>query len=91
MTQQQFGLNFGSEPQEDKPLFDPNDIREDCMALITEARDNVVALKWDAQTLKVNRIIFPNLASWLPDEEERRQLCFEFETECARIESLLAA
>lgn len=91
MTQQQLGMDFGSEPEVDKPLFDPNDIREDCIALISEARANSIELTWDAQTLKVKRIMFPNLVSWLPDEDERGQLCLEFETECKRIALLIAA
>jgi hypothetical protein len=92
MTKQQMGLDLGERPHDPgKPLFDPDDIREDCHALIAEARANIANLVWDANRLKYNRILFPHVASWIPDEAERAQLCFEFAEECARIELLLAA
>jgi hypothetical protein len=92
MSDAQSGFDFGEKPHDpDTPLFDPNEIREDCLALIAEARANVIDLVWDAQKLKYNRILFPHVASWIPDEEERAQLCFEFAQECEKIEQLLAA
>jgi hypothetical protein len=85
-------FDFGEAPEDpDKPLFDPDEIREDCLGMIAEARANVEKLEWDAETLKYNRILFPHVASWLPDEAERAQLCFAFAEECDRIELLLAA
>ena len=92
MTDDELRFDFGEKPLDpDKPLFDPDEIREDCLALIAEARANVANLVWDAGRLKYNRILFPHVASWIPDEQERAQLCFEFAQECDRIESLLAA
>jgi hypothetical protein len=92
MADEQTGFDFGEKPHDpDKPLFDPDEIREDCLALIAEARANVANLVWDAGKLKYNRILFPHVASWIPDEVERAQLCFEFAQECERIELLLAA
>ena len=91
MGEEQFGFDLGEQARADKPLFDPDEIREDCLALIAEARRNGPELIWDAETLKYNRIVFPHLASWIPDEEERAQLCFAFTQEADRIELLLAA
>jgi hypothetical protein len=92
MAEEQSGFDFGEKPHDpDKPLFDPDEIREDCLALIAEARANVAHLVWDAGKLKYNRILFPHVASWIPDEEERSQLCFAFAQECEKIELLLAA
>lgn len=92
MLETQLGMNFGEAPHDpDKPLFDPYEIRVDCHAMLAEARANVVDLVWDASTLKYNRILFPLVASWLPDEAERTQLCFEFARECEEIEMLIAA
>ena len=91
MSGDQLGFDLGEKVRADKPLFDPDEIREDCLALIADARRNGPELIWDAGTVKYNRIIFPHLASWLPDEDERAQLCFEFAQELARIELLLAA
>jgi hypothetical protein len=92
MADEQFGMDFGEAPHDpDKPLFDPDEIREDCLALIAEARANVTNLVWDAGELKYNSILFPHVASWIPDAAEREQLCFEFRQECERIALLLAA
>lgn len=92
MSNDELRFDFGEVPADpDKPLFDPDEIREDCLALIAEARANVANLVWDAGRLKYNRILFPHVASWIPDEQERAQLCYEFAQECDRIESLLAA
>lgn len=91
MTETQLGFELGEPVRADGQLFDPVEIREDCLALIAEARRNGPELIWDAGKLKYNRILFPHLASWLPDEEERSQLCFEFAQEVARIELLMAA
>jgi hypothetical protein len=92
MADDQLGFDLGEKPHDpDKPLFDPDEIRQDCHALIAEARANVANLVWDASDLKYHRILFPHVASWIPDEEERAQLCFEFAQECEKIELLLAA
>lgn len=91
MTETQLGFELGEPARESGQLFDPVEIREDCLALIAEARRNGPELIWDASKLKYNRILFPHLASWLPDEDERAQLCFEFAQEVARIELLMAA
>jgi hypothetical protein len=91
MSEQQLGLDLSEVRREDKPLFDPDEIRGDCLDLIAEARRNGPELIWDADTLNYRRIQFPHLASWLPDEDERAQLCFEFAAEVERIQLLMAA
>lgn len=92
MADDELRFDFGEEPHDpDKPLFDSDEMRLECLALLAEARANVVKLAWDAQTLNYNRILFPHVASWITDEEERAQLCFAFAQECERIELLLAA
>ncbi len=92
MTDTEPLFDFGEVPQAaDQPMFDPAEIREDCQAMIAEARANALELAWDADTLKYKRMLFPHVASWLPDADERAQLCFEFARECERVELLLAA
>lgn len=91
MDDQQLGFDLGVPEAADKPLFDPDEIREDCHRLLAEARRNGPELIWDAAKLRYHRILFPHVASWLPDEAEREQLCFEFAAEVERIEALLAA
>ena len=91
MDEIQLGFELGEAARDDGQLFNPDEIREDCLALIAEARRNGPELIWDARKLKYNRILFPHLASWLTDDAEREQLCFEFAQEADRIEELLAA
>lgn len=91
MTEHQLGFDLDTGQQADRSLFDPDEIREDCLAIIADARRNGPELVWDSDTLKYKRILFPHLASWLPDEAERAQLCFAFEAEAERIAQLLAA
>ncbi|MGJ0397075.1 MAG: hypothetical protein ACR65U_12695 [Methylocystis sp.] len=39
---------------------------------------------WPPETTRLNRLIFPQMANWLP-ESERDQLRFEFEAELKRL------
>ena len=91
MNDAQFGFDLGEPERTEGVLFDPADIRDDAIGLIAQARAATADLHWDAATLRYHRIAFPYLVSWLPDEEERAQLCFEFTREVERIERLLAA
>ena len=43
-------------------------------------------MPWDAKRVVLYRTIFPQMTNWLP-KEEAVQLCFEFETELARLEA----
>lgn len=95
MPEHQLGFDLGTDqrrPGEDgRPLFDPDEIRGDALAIIAEARTCTRDGPWDAAELKYRRIMFPHLVSWIPDEEERAQLRFDFAREVERIELLLAA
>ena len=93
MTDGQLGLDLGDDrkPDADRPLFDPDDIRADALALIAEARACGAEGPWDAAQLRFRRIQFPHLVSWIPDEAERAQLCFDFKREVERLALLLAA
>lgn len=86
----QLGFGFGDrqEPVDYDP--DPSDIREDARAILASARAVTAETMWDQRTYRYNKVVFPQMTRWLPDEE-RDQLCFEFFRELERIELLMAA
>jgi hypothetical protein len=88
---EQIGFDLGEPAAPTAEMFDPAMIRREALAIIGEARSVTADGPWDAATLKYKRILFPHLVSWLPDADERDQLCFDFSQEAARIELLLAA
>lgn len=70
--------------------YEPNleEIREDLAAILASARAVTAEAPWDDRTFRYNRIIFPQMTRWLPDDEAAR-LCSEFSAEIERIERLL--
>lgn len=92
MDGDQLGFDLGDQrPKGETVYFNPDEIRQDMMEILAIARSAVDAPPWDAQELRIQKISFPLLATWLPDEEERKQLCFEFAQEVERIELMMAA
>ena len=85
----QLGLDLGSDAA---PSYVPevDDIRTELHDILATVRASNGFLPWDERTLRYHRTVFPQMARWLPDDE-RDQLCFEFQREVERIELLLAA
>ena len=77
-------------PPRASELPDPDEIREELHGILAIARRAQDACPWDERTFKYHKVVFPQMANWLP-EEERDQLRFEFAQEVERIEQLLAA
>ena len=69
----------------DVPAYrpDPEKVRSRLHRIIAEARA-AGAMPWEPTTVSLYRTIVPQMANWLP-EDEAKQLCFEFETELARL------
>lgn len=86
----QLGFDLGDKPA--SGAYEPNldEIREDLHAILDEARRVTVEAPWDERTYRYNKVVFPQMSRWLP-EEEAAQLCFEFSREIERIEQLRAA
>lgn len=86
----QFGLDLGetTTPQSFEP--DPNEIRQELHEILKEARSATNASPWDERTFNYHKVVFPQMANWLP-AEERDQLRFEFAQQIERIEFLMAA
>lgn len=69
---------------------DPEEVRAELIDLLERARAARDAPPWDRRAQRYHRVVFPQMARWLP-EDEAAQLCFEFLRELDRIEELLAA
>ena len=80
---------FPQAPREE--TIDPEEVRAELIDLLATARAAQDAAPWDRRTHRYHRVVFPQMARWLGDEEEAAQLCFQFAKELDRIELLLAA
>lgn len=63
---------------------DPERVREKLHALLAKAKA-ADTLPWPEKKARVWRIVFPQMANWLP-EEEAEQLRFEFARELERLQ-----
>jgi hypothetical protein len=65
---------------------DPQAVRARLLAMLGEARAAEGASPWNERTTRLYRIIFPQMANWLPDEEAA-QLRRDFEQELSRLKA----
>jgi hypothetical protein len=86
----QLGFDLGETPKRVSYEPDLDEVREDLGTILASARAVTADNLWDLRTYKYNKIVFPQMSKWLPDDE-RDQLCFEFFRELERIEMLMAA
>ena len=85
----QLGLGL-EDTRPDPTHVDPQSVREELVAILATARAARDVAPWDMRTHKYHKVVFPQMANWLP-EDEANQLRFEFAIELERIELLLAA
>ena len=64
-------------------LPDPDRVRRRLHGVLETARA-APDVPWPEKKQRVWRIVFPNMAKWLP-EDEAEQLCFEFAQEMERL------
>lgn len=83
-----FDLGEAAPPASYEP--DRDEVRAELTAILEAAKGALDEAPWDAPTLLYHKVVFPQMARWLP-EDERSQLCFEFAREVERIELLMAA
>lgn len=77
---------FGADaPPARRPRVDPDKVRLWLHDMLADLRGVRAGSPWPHETLRVNRVIFPQMANWLP-AWERAQLCFAFETELKRLD-----
>ena len=86
----QFGFDLGDGRQPQSFAPDCAEIRAELIGVLEMARGATDEMPWDEGTFLYHKVVFPQMARWLPDEE-RDQLCFEFAKEIERLELLLAA
>jgi hypothetical protein len=79
---------FPEEPRDES--VDPEVVRLELLKILRVAREAQDVAPWDRRTHRYHQVVFPQMATWLPDDEAE-QLCFEFAKELQRIEQLLAA
>lgn len=86
----QFGFDLGD--AEPAKSFEPDreEVRRELNEILAEARAATSGSPWDERTFKYHKVVFPQMANWLP-AEERDQLRFDFAQEMARIELSMAA
>jgi hypothetical protein len=85
----QLGLGL-EDTRADPTKIDPEEVRQELLALLETARRAGDVAPWDYRTHRYHAVVFPQMANWLPSDEAA-QLCFEFARELERIEQLLAA
>jgi hypothetical protein len=86
----QLGLDLPVQQADENWPPNPQEIREELQAILAIAKRAQDCCPWDAKTFKFHKTVFPQMATWLPDDE-RDQLRFEFAQEVERIELLMAA
>ena len=88
MTDDQFSM-FGDgdgrmeEQRQPDIMPDPERVRRRLHGILETARA-APDVPWPEKKQRVWRIVFPNMAKWLPDDEAD-QLCFEFAQEIERL------
>lgn len=88
--EEQFGLDLGEKAPAKTYEPDLAEVRQDLAAILESARGVTADSPWDERTYRYNKVVFPQMTRWLPDDEAA-QLCLEFREELERIETLLAA
>lgn len=86
----QMGFDLGDKAPSKSYEPDPNEIRQELNEILADARAATDDSPWDERTFKYHKVVFPQMANWLP-AEERDQLRFEFAQQIERIEFLMAA
>jgi len=75
---------FGDASAAPAPQVDTAKVRRRLLAMLAQARAAQKGLPWTPETTRLNQLIFPQMANWLP-QEERDQLRLEFEAELKRL------
>lgn len=85
-------LGLGLEDTAKAKSYEPDrdEVRRELLEILSTAKAATVACPWDERTFKFHKVVFPQMANWLPPEE-RDQLRLDFAQEIKRLELLIAA
>ena len=86
----QLGLDLGDAKPAASYEPDREEVRAELNEILATAKAATDEAPWDERTFLYHKVVFPQMANWLPDAE-RDQLCFDFAREVERIELLMAA
>jgi hypothetical protein len=67
------------------PAADPERVRRKLHAMLDELRAADAGSPWPRETMRANRLIFPQMTNWLPPEEGE-QLVLAFHAELRRLQ-----
>lgn len=87
---EQLGLDMFADREVRSELPNPEEVRQELVAILAIAQRAQDGCPWDERTFKYHKVVFPQMANWLP-ADEAEQLRFEFAREIERIEMLMAA
>jgi hypothetical protein len=90
ISSKQYGFDLGDDVAPHSYEPDREEVRQELNGILAVARGATNCSPWDDRTFKYHKVVFPQMANWLPDDE-RDQLRFEFAREVERIEMLKAA
>lgn len=84
-------LDLGlEETTPDSAAVDPEEVRRELLAVLDVAEAARHAPPWDRRTHDYHKVVFPQMATWLP-ADEARQLCQRFALAIERLDRLFAA
>ncbi len=71
--------------------YEPNRdaVRQELTEILATAKAATGEMPWDARTFQYHKVVFPQMARWLPDDQ-REQLCVAFAGEVQRLEMFIA-
>ena len=84
-TRAQGDLFAGAAPRADRPRVAPERVRHALRAMLAELKSAREGSPWPVETTRLNRVIFPQMANWLP-VDEAEQLRLDFQSELDRLD-----
>jgi hypothetical protein len=85
----QYGFDLGDARPAASYEPDREAVRRELTEILESAQAATGEMPWDARTFQYHKVVFPQMARWLPDDE-RERLCEAFAKALRRLELLVA-